>query len=97
MHHELVLVERAPWLDLPTATALADPQLDLATPLKGPFRTLPPPSGAAQALRLEGLQQAANDFWALLCEFSTVPSAARLAQQVANQLSSCGPACTLGS
>ena len=37
---------------------------------------------AAQALRLEGLQQAANDFWALLCEFSTVPSAARLAQQV---------------
>jgi hypothetical protein len=52
---------------------------------------------AAQALRLEGLQQAANDFWALLCEFSTVPSAARLAQQVANQLSSCGPACTLGS
>ena len=47
-----VLVERAPWLDLAGATALADPQLDLATPLKGPFRTLPPPPGAAPALRL---------------------------------------------
>ncbi len=34
-----VLVERAPWLDFATATALADPQRDLATPLKGPFRT----------------------------------------------------------
>ncbi len=47
-----VLVERAPWLDLDGATALADPQLDLATPLKGPFRTLTAPSGAAAALRL---------------------------------------------
>ena len=28
-----VLVERAPWLDFDTATALSDPQLDLATPL----------------------------------------------------------------
>ena len=47
-----VLVERAPWLDLAGAVALADPQLDLATPLKGPFRTAPPPAGAATALRL---------------------------------------------
>ena len=47
-----VLVERAPWLDLAGAVALADPQLDLATPLKGPFRTVPPPPGAATALRL---------------------------------------------
>lgn len=47
-----VLVERAPWLDAAGAFALADPQLDLATPLKGPFRTAPPPSGAAAALRL---------------------------------------------
>ena len=47
-----VLVERAPWLDLAGAVALADPQLDLATPLKGPFRTLPPPDGAATAIRL---------------------------------------------
>ena len=36
-----VRVERAPWLDLPTATALADPALDLRTPLKGPFRAVP--------------------------------------------------------
>ena len=47
-----VLVRRAPWLDLAGAVALADPQLDLATPLKGPFRTLPPAAGAAAALRL---------------------------------------------
>ncbi|MBN8809032.1 MAG: GTP cyclohydrolase II [Sphingomonas sp.] len=36
-----VLVERAPWLDFDTAVALADPQFDMATPLKGPFRALP--------------------------------------------------------
>jgi GTP cyclohydrolase II len=47
-----VLVERVPWLDLSGAVALADPQLDLATPLKGPFRALPPPDGLAPALRL---------------------------------------------
>ncbi|WP_232834156.1 MULTISPECIES: GTP cyclohydrolase II [unclassified Sphingomonas] len=49
-----VLVERAPWLDFTAATALADPSLDLATPLKGPWRTLPvaAPDAAAAALRL---------------------------------------------
>ena len=49
-----VLIERAPWFDMALATALADPQLDLATPLKGPFRTLdvPNPEAAAAALRL---------------------------------------------
>jgi GTP cyclohydrolase II len=49
-----VLVERAPWLDFDTATALADPQFDLATPLKGPFRAIPlvEPELAAAALRL---------------------------------------------
>ena len=47
-----VLVERAPWLNMAAATALADPQFDLATPLKGPFRAVPPPPGAAAALRL---------------------------------------------
>ena len=48
-----VLVDRAPWLDLDMATALADPQLDLATPLKGPFRAiaLPAPALAAGALQ----------------------------------------------
>jgi GTP cyclohydrolase II len=49
-----VLVERTPWLDFDTATALADPQLDLATPLKGPFRAVPlaAAEAAAAALRL---------------------------------------------
>jgi GTP cyclohydrolase II len=36
-----VLIERSPWIDLATARAIADPVLDLATPLKGPFRSLP--------------------------------------------------------
>lgn len=35
-----VRVERAPWIDFAVATALADPQRDLATPLKGPFRAV---------------------------------------------------------
>ena len=49
-----VLVDRTPWLDFAAATALADPQLDLATPLKGPFRALPLAHAdeAAAALRL---------------------------------------------
>ncbi|MEZ0496218.1 GTP cyclohydrolase II [Sphingomonas sp. IW22] len=49
-----VWVARAPWLDFDTATALADPQLDLATPLKGPFRATPVTGrdAAAAALRL---------------------------------------------
>lgn len=49
-----VLIERAHWLDFATATALADPQLDLGTPLKGPFRALPvtPADAAAAALSL---------------------------------------------
>jgi len=34
-----VRIARAPWIDLNVATALADPVLDLATPLKGPFRS----------------------------------------------------------
>ncbi|RYY28007.1 MAG: GTP cyclohydrolase II [Sphingomonadales bacterium] len=49
-----VLIGRVPWLDFDTATALADPQLDLATPLKGPFRAIAIESreSAAAALRL---------------------------------------------
>ncbi|WP_375421290.1 GTP cyclohydrolase II [uncultured Sphingomonas sp.] len=49
-----VLVDRAPWIDVAAATALADPQLDLATPMKGPFRTIAiaDPLPAAAALRL---------------------------------------------
>ena len=55
-----VFVEAAPWLDFATATALADPALDLATPLKGPFRAIaganPVAAGAAlQLARLAGM------------------------------------------
>jgi GTP cyclohydrolase II len=52
-----VQIARAPWIDLAGATAIADPALDLATPLKGPFRTLPleAPAGAEAALRLARL------------------------------------------
>lgn len=52
-----VLVDRAPWLDFAAATALADPQLDLATPLKGPFHAIPLPSpdAAQTALQLARL------------------------------------------
>jgi len=55
-----VLVERAPWLDFAVATALADPQHDLATPMKGPFRALPvgdatPRAAALRLARIAGL------------------------------------------
>ncbi len=33
-----VSIRREGWTDFAAATALADPQLDLATPMKGPFR-----------------------------------------------------------
>lgn len=54
---EPVLIRRTAWLDLDTARAVADPALDLANPLKGPFRTAPlcsPPTAEA-ALRLARL------------------------------------------
>ncbi len=49
-----VLIERAPWFDMALATAIADPQRDLATPMKGPFRTLDNarPIATAAALQL---------------------------------------------
>ena len=49
-----VLIERAPWFDMALATAIADPQRDLATPMKGPFRTLENdrPVATAAALQL---------------------------------------------
>lgn len=52
-----VLIARAPWVGLSEAVAIADPALDLARPLKGPFTTLPPPGGevARAALRLARL------------------------------------------
>ncbi len=52
-----VMIQRAPWIDFATATALADPQFDLLTPLKGPFRTteIADRDAAAAALRLATL------------------------------------------
>jgi GTP cyclohydrolase II len=38
---EPVWIERPSWLDLGASRAVADPVLDLATPMKGPFRTKP--------------------------------------------------------
>ena len=52
-----VTIARVPWLDFDMATALADPALDLATPLKGPFATVPTAAtdAAVAALRLARL------------------------------------------
>lgn len=55
-----VLIRRSSWLDLAAARAVADPALDLANPLKGPFRTAPlcsPPTARAalKLARLAGL------------------------------------------
>lgn len=36
-----VLIRREPWIDLAAANAIADPALDLSSPLKGPFMALP--------------------------------------------------------
>ena len=49
-----VIVDRAPWIDLAGAVAVADPALDLATPLKGPFRAIScaAPDAASAALEL---------------------------------------------
>jgi GTP cyclohydrolase II len=51
---EPVLIRRSPWIDLEAAIAIADPSLDLAYPLKGPFQTaaLCSPPIAEAALRL---------------------------------------------
>jgi GTP cyclohydrolase II len=61
-----VLIERAPWLDFATATALSDPQFDLATPFKGPFRAvaLRWPAEATAALRLARLAGVLPAFFA---------------------------------
>ncbi|WP_226372622.1 GTP cyclohydrolase II [Allosphingosinicella flava] len=48
-----VRIARAPWIDLAEATAIADPALDLATPLKGPFQTMPPMLADVDAVRAE--------------------------------------------
>lgn len=55
-----VKVARSAWIDLAAATAIADPALDLSTPLKGPFQTLPldslaPAEAALHLARAAGL------------------------------------------
>ena len=48
-----VRIGRTLWLDMATATAIADPVLDLATPFKGPFRAVPVNQTEAAAAALE--------------------------------------------
>lgn len=48
-----VCVARVPWLTLPLAHALADPALDLAHPMKGPFTTRLSPRPALADVALE--------------------------------------------
>lgn len=62
-----VMIERAPWLDFAAATALADPQLDLQTPMKGPFRAtdIGNHPAAAAALRLATLAGMLPAFFSL--------------------------------
>ncbi|WP_370169577.1 GTP cyclohydrolase II [Sphingobium abikonense] len=52
-----VQIERMPWIDVDVATSIADPVLDLSSPLKGPFRARPlvSPDAAQAALRLARL------------------------------------------
>ena len=52
-----VRIRRTSWIDITAATAIADPALDLSTPLKGPFQTVAvdPPAPAEAALRLARL------------------------------------------
>ena len=52
-----VRIRRSSWLDLAEAIAVADPALDLANPLKGPFQTVPldHPERAEAAIRLARL------------------------------------------
>jgi len=67
-----VLIERAPWIDFDEAFAIADPQLDMATPFKGPFRALPVPAPdvAAAALRLAVIAGVLPAFFVLTGEAS---------------------------
>jgi GTP cyclohydrolase II len=51
-HHPVLIRDVAP-VDLVTARAIADPVLDLATPLKGPFASEPLPWADAAAAALE--------------------------------------------
>ena len=52
-----VRIARTSWIDLAGATAIADPAMDMRSPMKGPFRSVPiaPAERAEAALRLARL------------------------------------------
>ena len=75
--HNPVLIRGAEPFDLDLALAVADPALDLATPLKGPFRAEPLAWGEAAAAALE-LARIAG----ILPAFMVAPSHAGEAQPV---------------
>ena len=56
--HAPVLIEGGEAFTLDLARAVADPALDMANPMKGPFRALPLPGGAWPATALEIARQA---------------------------------------
>jgi GTP cyclohydrolase II len=62
-----VLIARAPWIDGDVAMAIADPVLDLASPLKGPFQAKPlaAPQAAKATLRLARLAGILPAFFAM--------------------------------
>jgi GTP cyclohydrolase II len=60
-----ILVERCPWLDLESATALADPSRDVDRAPIGPLNTIHPPDEAAAALRLARLAGLLPALWIL--------------------------------
>ena len=64
-----------PWLDLDAAVALADPALDLANPLKGPFRAVPVGDASAAAAALD-LARLAGLLPAFFVTSRTVPDGA---------------------
>jgi GTP cyclohydrolase II len=67
-----VLIKREGWHDLAAATAIADPAFDLATPLKGPFRTQPVLHSEASAAALK-LARLANLLPALFVATGSAP------------------------
>ncbi len=90
---DAVWIERGAWMDLPASVAAADPVRDLATPFKGPFRSVDPGALAACAnagVRLAKLGGLLPAVFAVARSASSatlaVPAAAILAYTRANTL-----------
>ena len=77
------VIARSPWIDLAAATAIADPALDLATPLKGPFRTAPLGCAGRRPRRRSG-----SPGWPACCRRCSSAAAARREARVSPQLTS---------